>query len=140
MTFFMRVSSAVLALALIISASAHAADSPALVAAKKTAYAQMADARRAEMACGFVFDGIRFGTDDHSRLMLFQSFQIARDARDEIDWKVGDGEFVTLKVGRAMAAWRAETLWIEQLFSKERERDDAIRACQDIACVRSVKW
>jgi hypothetical protein len=104
------------------------------------AYERIASARRAEMNGGFIFAGIRFATDDHSRLLMFEAWQIATGPDDGIDWKIANGQFVTLRKVEVMTAWRAMVLWIEQLFSKEKQRTDAIIACRDKKCIESVKW
>ena len=111
-----------------------------LAVERERAYERISTARRAEMNGGFVFGGIRFATDDHSRLLMFGAWQIATGPDDEIDWKVGNGKFVTLRKVEVMTAWRAMVLWIEQLFSKEKQRTDAIIACRDKKCVEAVKW
>lgn len=98
------------------------------MADRETLLTWAATARRAREAAGVDLNGVRLETDETSRSVLTAAYVRARDNPDYTipNWKIADGEYITLDAATILSAGTAVSNHIQACFDKNREIDDRI--------------
>lgn len=107
--------------------------------AKTAARAALAARRYEAETGGILVNGIPFKTDRETALILTGARIAAlEDPAFTVDWKVGNGVFVTLDATALIAAADAVRAHVQSCFSNEKTIDALIENAPDVETVRAI--
>lgn len=104
--------------------------------AKARKLSEIAQKRFDKETGGVKYGGYSLYTDRASVAMLDSTLEkIRRNLINSIEWKCGDGQYLTISLSNADAIELAVLLHIQSCFSKEKQMTEDVQAIDDAAAV-----
>ena len=109
--------------------------------AKEAKKAEIAQARYNAEIAGVTFNGVLIKTDRETQSVLTGAcLQAYIDSGYSLNWKTGDGTFVSLPAEQIMAFGTAVRAHVQSCFDHEAELVPLIEAATTEAELEAIKW